>query len=48
MKLKVVYTKHIPLKGFVALTLWPFIFGVPVCGVPHHILSGVGGQAAVL
>ena len=26
MKLKVVYTKHIPLKGFVALTLWPWIF----------------------
>ena len=26
MKLKVLYTKHIPLKGFVALTLWPWIF----------------------
>ena len=26
MKLKVVYNKYIPLKGFVALTLWPWIF----------------------
>lgn len=26
MKLRVLYTKHIPLKGFVALTLWPWIF----------------------
>ena len=26
MKLKVVYSKYIPLKGFVALTLWPWIF----------------------
>ena len=25
MKIKVIYNKHIPLKGFVALTLWPWI-----------------------
>ena len=26
MKLKVVYSKYIPFKGFVALTIWPWIF----------------------
>ena len=25
MKIKVAYNKYIPLKGFVALTLWPWI-----------------------
>ena len=26
MKIEVIYSKHIPLKGFMALTLWPWIF----------------------
>lgn len=26
MKLKVVYSKYIPFKGFEALTIWPWIF----------------------
>lgn len=26
MKLKVIYTKHFPVKGFTALTIWPFVF----------------------
>ena len=25
MKINVIYNKHIPLKGFVAITLWPWI-----------------------
>lgn len=26
MKMKTIYTKHVPLKGFKAMTIWPFIF----------------------
>lgn len=26
MKLKTIYTEHVPLKGFKAMTIWPFIF----------------------
>ena len=26
MKIKKIYTKHFPMKGFTALTLWPFVF----------------------
>ena len=26
MKLKKIYNKHFPVKGFIALTIWPYIF----------------------
>ena len=39
MELHKIYTKHFPVKGFMALTIWPFVFIRKDCTDRYSVIT---------